>query len=77
MENMPANVINKIYFCTTHPVAEIVKESGIFKALEQTNLKDDDLSWDFVYGRYDRQNRFGYKATIHDVQDMSLYTIGL
>ncbi len=74
MENMPATVINKIYFFTTHPVGDILKESGIFKCLEHTTLKYDDLSWDLVYGRYDWQCGFTYKATIQAVQEMSFYS---
>ena len=35
MENLPKHVINKIMFYTSHPVADIVRESGIFKFLEQ------------------------------------------
>ena len=31
MGNLPKNVINKIMFFTSHPVADIVRESSIFK----------------------------------------------
>ena len=37
MENLPKNVINKIMLYTSHPVADIVKASSIFKALEMYN----------------------------------------
>ena len=37
MENLPKNVINKIMFYTSHPVADILKASSIFKALEIYN----------------------------------------
>ena len=39
MENMPNNVINKIMFYTSHPVADILRESSIFRALEFDNGK--------------------------------------
>ncbi len=39
MENLPQNVINKIMFFTSHPVAEILRESSIFRALEFDNGK--------------------------------------
>ena len=35
MENLPKNVINQIMFCLSHPVADIVRESDIFKYMEQ------------------------------------------
>ena len=38
MQNMPQNIINKIMFFTTHPVAEIMKEAPIF---EYMNLRLD------------------------------------
>ncbi len=63
MDNMPENVIRNIFYFSTHPVAELVKESGIYKCLEHTNLEDEAVSWDFLYGRYDAQLRFDYKAT--------------
>ena len=34
MENLPKNVINKIMFFTSHPVADILRESSIYRALE-------------------------------------------
>jgi hypothetical protein len=37
MENMPKNVINKIMLYTSHPVADILRESSIFRALELEN----------------------------------------
>jgi hypothetical protein len=37
MENLPKNVINKIMFNTSHPVADILKASSIFKALKMNN----------------------------------------
>jgi hypothetical protein len=36
MDRMPANIINKIIFFTSHPVAEIMKESPVF---EYMNLR--------------------------------------
>ncbi len=36
---MPKNVINKIMFYTSHPVADILRESSIFRALEFDNGK--------------------------------------
>ena len=35
MENLPKHVINQIMFYLSHPVADIVRESGIFKFMEQ------------------------------------------
>ena len=35
MENLPKNVINHIMFYTSHPAADIVRESSIFKFMEQ------------------------------------------
>ena len=37
MENLPKNVINKIMFYTSHPIADILKTSSIFKTLELNN----------------------------------------
>jgi len=37
MENLPKNVINKIMFYTSHPVADILRASSIYKALEMQN----------------------------------------
>ena len=59
MENLPKNVINKIMFFTSHPVAEILRESSIFRALEFDNGKRhrthggpfDRGSADAYYGR--------------------------
>ena len=34
MQNMPKNIINKIMFFTTHPVAEIMKEAPIFEYMK-------------------------------------------
>ena len=34
MENLPKNVINKIMLFTSHPVADILRETSIFRALE-------------------------------------------
>ena len=36
---MPKNVINKLMFYTSHPVADIVRESSFFRALEFDNGK--------------------------------------
>ena len=37
MENLPKNVVNKIMFYTSHPVADILRASSIYKALEMQN----------------------------------------
>jgi hypothetical protein len=50
MENMPNNVVDKIFYFTRHPVAEIVRASGIFKVLEHTN--QEEYSDSFVQGAY-------------------------
>ncbi len=39
MENMPKNVINKIMLYLSHPVAELLRESFFFRALEFDNGK--------------------------------------
>ncbi len=38
MENLPKNVINKIMFYTSHPMADILKASSMFKALDLNNI---------------------------------------
>ena len=40
MENLPTNVINRIMFYTSHPVADIVRESRIFKFMQQRQNND-------------------------------------
>ena len=37
MENLPETVINKIMLYTSHPVADILRASSVFKALEMNN----------------------------------------
>ena len=37
MENLPKNVINKIMFYTNHPVADIIRESSMFRAFKLSN----------------------------------------
>ncbi len=39
MENIPKNVIDKIMLYLSHAVADILKESSIFRALEYDNGK--------------------------------------
>ena len=73
MENMPENIIKKIYFFTTHPVADIVRASGIFTCLAHTNLKDDDISWDFATVRRDGSCNFEYYVSLQ-TEEPHLYT---
>jgi len=67
-------LLRKYIFFTTHPVADIVKASGMFTCLAHTNLKDDDISWDFAIGRRDGSCNFEYYMGEQTV-DPHLYTI--
>ncbi len=57
MENLQNNVINKLMFYTSHPVADILKASSIYKALEMRNGERvhgspfDRGDMDVYYGR--------------------------
>ena len=79
MENLPKNVINKIMFFTSHPVADILRESSIFRALEFDNGKRhrthggpfDRGSADAYYGRgYEphKMEVFLGKMKTHDLE---------
>ncbi len=64
MENLPKHVINKIMFYTSHPVADIIRESSIFRALKLDNgvrlhgSPVDRGDMDAYYGRgYDPHER--------------------
>ena len=37
MNNLPENIINKIMLYNSHPIADILKASSIFEALEMSN----------------------------------------
>ena len=75
MENLPKNVINKIMFYTSHPVADILKASSIFKALEMNRGNRihgspfDRGDMDAYYGRgYDP-----HKIEHHNPHDVLLF----
>ena len=75
MQNMPKNIINKIMFFTTHPVAEIVKESGIFKVLAHTN--NETFADSFIDGAIASVNNYGYyPKRWKNKADVELYTLG-
>ncbi len=44
MENLPKNVINKIMFYMSHPVADMLKEEPIFKFLAKRRY-DLEYTW--------------------------------
>jgi hypothetical protein len=75
MENMPKNIINKIFLFTSHPVADVVRASGIFKVLEHTN--QNDLSPAFEEGAHAGYNGYPYDpGRWHNASDIELYTCG-
>ena len=75
MENLPQNVINKIMFFTSHPVAEIMKKASIFKVLVHTN--NDDYSDSFIDGAIASENDYGYYPDRWENEtDSELYTLG-
>ncbi len=75
MENMPKHIINKIMFFTSHPVAEIVKASPIFKVLAHTN--NETYADSFIEGA-----NASYGGDAYDPwrwkkrSDIDLYTLG-
>jgi hypothetical protein len=75
MHQMPKNIINKIMFFTTHPVAEIMKEASIFKVLAHTN--DENCSESFDEGARASYNQENYDPRRWENKtDIELYTLG-
>ena len=48
MENLPKNVIKKIMFFLSHPVADILKDSTIFKYLQLREISIEDNRRDLL-----------------------------
>jgi hypothetical protein len=75
MENMPRNIINKIYFFTSHPAVEILRGADIFKALAQLN--QEILAEPFLQGLNDSWSGEGYDPRKwENKEDIDLYNIG-
>ena len=76
MEKLPQNVINKIMFFTSHPVAEIMKEASIFKVLVYTNT-EGEYSDSFMDGLIASENEWGHDPwKWENKTDLELYTLG-
>ncbi len=72
---MPRNIINKIYFFTSHPAAEVIKRADIFKALANTN--QEILADSFLQGANDSWSGEAYNPRKwKNNEDIELYTIG-
>ncbi len=58
MENLPKNVINKIMFYTSHPVADLVRKSPMFyyMKLRSAQTEPSDSS-KFLYQQLLRMHR--------------------
>ena len=71
MHILPERILTNISICTSHPVADSIKESSTFNWFEQ--LSGDVLDDSFICGRCDGHNHRSYTDYSGFEQQLELY----